>query len=134
VVVGVCLGLLLLTAALAGLASTDRGLRVGGERLPSLCLLRNTTGLPCPGCGLTRSWVDLARGDLRASLAHHRLGWLVMLYVALQAARHGAWLAAPGWRPRLDRFGGWLDRSLIVLAGALLVNWVATLAALWRSA
>lgn len=122
-----CLGLLLTTAALGGFASTERGLRVGGARLPSLCVLRNTTGLPCPGCGLTRSWVDLVRGNPGASLEHHRLGWLVMLYIVAQAVRHGAWLAAPPWRPPVERIGGWLDRGLILLAAALLVNWVVTL-------
>lgn len=124
----VCTGLLVATFALGGLASTERGLRVGGARLPTLCVLRNTTGIPCPGCGLTRSWVDLARGDLRASLGHHRLGWLVMLYVTAQAARHGAWLAAPAWRERTERLGWWLDRGLILLAAALLVAWAVTLA------
>jgi len=129
-VLSVCAGLLLATLALGGLATTEGGLHVGGARLPSLCVMRNTTGLPCPGCGLTRSWVDLARGDLRASLEHHRLGWLVMLYVAGQATRHGAWLAAPGWRPRVERLGQWLDRGLILLAAALLVAWFVTLARL----
>lgn len=123
----VCAGLLVATLVLGGLASTERGLRVGGARLPNLCVLRNTTGVPCPGCGLTRSWVELARGNVHASLGHHRLGWLVMLYAAAQAVLHGSWLAARGLRPRVERAGAWLDRGLILIAAALLVNWVVTL-------
>ena len=51
-----------------------------------------------------------------------------MLYVALQAVRHAAWLAAPARRSSVDRAGRWLDRAIIALAAALLVNWVVTLA------
>jgi hypothetical protein len=50
-----------------------------------------------------------------------------MLYVVAQGARHGAWLAVPPWRPPVERLGGWLDRGLILLAAALVVNWVVTL-------
>ena len=126
----VCVGLLLAAAGLGALSTTEHGLRVGEARLPSLCLLRNVTGLPCPGCGLTRSWVDLVRGDLGASLGHHRLGWLIMLYVAAQAIRHGLWLAVPRSRRSSDRLGGWLDRGLILIGVTLLGNWVVTLSQL----
>ena len=32
------------------------------ESLPTACAFRRVTGLPCPGCGLTRSWVLTAHG------------------------------------------------------------------------
>jgi len=97
-------------------------------RLPLMCGFRRWTGLPCPGCGLTRSWIALAEFDLRSSLRFHRLGWLVMLYVFLQATRHGAWLWLKSQRTRVDRFGFWLDRAFFFLAAALFLNWFVTLA------
>jgi len=105
---------------------------LAGHRLPEVCGFKRVTGLPCPGCGLTRSWVAAVHGDLAASFAFHRLGWLVLLYVAVQALRHGAWLAlAPlaRWRETIERAGRWLDRSLIPLGVLLLVAWVPTLVA-----
>jgi hypothetical protein len=100
-----------------------------GHHLPEVCAFKRVTGLPCPGCGLTRSWVAAVHGDLAASLAFHRLGWLVLLYVALQALRHAAWLALARRRQGIERSGRWLDRGIIPLGVVLLIAWVPTLLA-----
>jgi hypothetical protein len=44
-------------------------LRVGWD-----CPIRYWTGIPCPTCGMTRSFVALARGDWGHALTHHALG------------------------------------------------------------
>jgi hypothetical protein len=59
-----------------------------GAPLPDCCLSRAVFGVPCPLCGLGRSAVHLAHGDWRASLAAHRLGWLVALAVLFQIPYH----------------------------------------------
>jgi hypothetical protein len=46
-------------------------------RGPVLCPFRLLTGLPCPGCGLTRSWVGLAHGDFGAAFANNLVGPLL---------------------------------------------------------
>ena len=92
-------------------------------KLPPMCGFKMSTGLPCPGCGLTRSWVFLAHGDMPASVAHHRLGWLTMGYVFLQALRHGAWLGLAKSRKKINRAGRILDKSLILIGIALVINW-----------
>lgn len=51
---------------------------------PPSCLSKELLGIPCPGCGLTRSVVYLAHGQWRESLAMHRLGWLMALGALLQ--------------------------------------------------
>lgn len=89
--------------------------------LPTLCGSRALFGVECPGCGLTRSIIALAAGDLEQSLRFHRLGWLMALAIvaqipyrlfALGEMRHGivqrAW---PTW------FGNFL-------IAALLINWL----------
>ena len=54
---------------------------------PVVCPFRLLTGLPCPGCGLTRSWVYLAHGQWRDSFLANPFGIvLVALLVALVAA------------------------------------------------
>jgi hypothetical protein len=45
---------------------------------PLLCPFRLLTGLPCPGCGMARSVVALAHGDLQGSLFYHPLGFVVV--------------------------------------------------------
>ena len=56
----------------------------GIEDGPILCPFRFLTGLPCPGCGLTRSWVYLMHGDLGSALASNWFGpVLIVAVVAL---------------------------------------------------
>jgi hypothetical protein len=102
----------------------EGGLTLAGVRLPEVCALQRAAGLPCPGCGLTRSWVSALHARPAESLAHHPLGWLVLLYVAAQLGRHAAWLTLPRRRPAVERLGRPLDRGVIALGVLLLVAWV----------
>jgi hypothetical protein len=43
----------------------------------STCVFRNTFGIPCPGCGLTRSFAAISHGQLAAALRSHPLGILI---------------------------------------------------------
>ena len=63
----------------------------GGQigRLPSVCLFYHLTGLPCPGCGLTRSFVCLGHGRFWESLHWHPLGPAIFLLLALLWLRCG---------------------------------------------
>lgn len=47
------------------------------------CPIRALTGIPCPGCGLTRAYLCLFRGDLRGALYYHPLFWAVPLPLLL---------------------------------------------------
>ncbi|ORM25171.1 DUF2752 domain-containing protein [Williamsia sp. 1135] len=41
---------------------------------PTLCPMRLITGLPCPGCGLTRSWIAAAHGDFADAFSYNIFG------------------------------------------------------------
>ncbi len=66
---------------------------------PTLCPFRLATGLPCPSCGMTRSWSALGHGDLTSSLAFHPLGWaffaMALWFAASTVARLVAGHAVP---------------------------------------
>jgi hypothetical protein len=53
------------------------------ESGPVLSPFRRSTGLPDPGCGMTRSMVALAHGDLAGSLFFHPLGVAVATLLAV---------------------------------------------------
>jgi hypothetical protein len=82
---------------------------------PVVCPFRRATGLPCPACGLTRSWQAAAHLDLGDSLAYHPLGGATLL---------GAVAVALGGSERqggTPRFAG--RRDVQLLASTL---WLAT--------
>ena len=47
------------------------------------CIFRFTTGVPCPGCGMTRAYAALLRGDVAAAFAYHPLFWTVPVAACL---------------------------------------------------
>ena len=127
-VLGVCLGILAAGLVLTPPGPKSPSLRLGSIELPDVCLWRATTGIPCPGCGMTRSIVAALHGSWSASLAYHRLGWVTLLYVILQMISRLAWLGFPGAGGKLHRGRLLLDRALLPLVVVLFVNWVAVLA------
>lgn len=48
-----------------------------------MCLCKAITGLPCPGCGMTRAFLHLFQGDLTGALYFHPLFWLVPILFGL---------------------------------------------------
>lgn len=65
--------------------------------LPPTCGMQKTFGLDCPGCGLTRSFIALAHGDLTASLAFNPGGILVFGLVLFQIPYRVAQLLRIRW-------------------------------------
>ena len=96
--------------------------------LPSFCPFYNLTGLPCPGCGLTRSFVCLGHGQWQASLHWHPLGWLIFLVLVCLWLRNGIyWLRGVTLIPMSPRTMNRLSYvGLIVLLafGAARIGWL----------
>ena len=93
----------LLAAGLAGAIGIAFLAPGDGLGTPRLCPFWLLTGIPCPGCGLTRSWILATHGDWGAAFAMHAIGPIsfvaaVLALVALVVAlvlRRAAWLRRP---------------------------------------
>ena len=68
------------------------------EQQPTLCVVHRMTGIPCPGCGLTRSFVASAHGDLSGAFAFHAFGPLLFLVSTLGLLALMGWILS-GRRP-----------------------------------
>lgn len=111
-----------LAAAAAWIAARAVVLQPGPEN--TLCLFRRLTEVPCPGCGLTRAFVHLARGEWLAALADHPLAPVAALELAAGWALWGLVLAG-----RLQaRPQRWLGPWLLAHAGVLIALWLGRLA------
>ena len=53
------------------------GIRFGGE-----CEFKQEFGYGCPGCGMTRSWIYAARGNLVRSVTYNAAGTFMFLWLA----------------------------------------------------
>jgi hypothetical protein len=54
------------------------GLRFGGE-----CGMKVQFGIPCPQCGMTRSWVGIVRGDLLNAFIYNPAGFLLYFWILI---------------------------------------------------
>jgi hypothetical protein len=104
-------------AGLAGLAVLHVWVP-SGDPSGAICLSRRLLHIPCPGCGMTRAFAHLAKGEWGAALALHPLAPVVALEMVLGWI---AWGAAVFRRPF----------SLPVRIETLLVANAAALCALW---
>ncbi|MBI2213207.1 MAG: DUF2752 domain-containing protein [Acidobacteria bacterium] len=105
-------GALLAVAVVAWLAALGPG-------ETTICLFRHWTGVPCPGCGVTRSIAALVRGDVSRAFHLHPLA-------PIAAAEAGIlWV---GWGVSLFSRRRGLDESRLALV--LLANFAAFVA-LW---
>lgn len=41
------------------------------------CLIKSILGIPCPGCGLTRAWLSVLKGNIGQAFKWHPLFWTV---------------------------------------------------------
>jgi hypothetical protein len=89
--------------------------------VPPLCMSRQLFGIPCPGCGLTRSFIYLAHGNWAASWRSHHVGWLLAAAVLAQVPYRLHELYRPRPRKWLPILSRWFAVALIVL---LLGNWL----------
>lgn len=92
-------------AAIAGAAGLAGAFLLSADKIengPVICPFRLATGLPCPGCGLTRSWVYLTHGQFTDSVMANPFGvvsaaLVIALVVAVVSAR-----VRRGQPPQLD--------------------------------
>ena len=95
------------------------------EPLPELCHVRRFFGINCPGCGLTRCFLSLARGDLAAAWHFNAAGylWFAALLFQLPYRAVQAWRAGRGRQTQFPmRLATW---TVIVLVAALFLQWGA---------
>ena len=81
-----------------------------------LCYVKSLTGLPCPGCGLTRSVLHTSHGDPLAALAYNPFGPLILAMFSLSVS---SLLWPKRWKERAREWLG--ERGLAFKRGYLVV-------------
>lgn len=100
--------------------------------LPETCMSRRVLGISCPGCGLTRSFVAVAGGDLKRALSQNPMGPIVFLLVVLQVPYR--LIEYAGWgesRPLWKRVTAHLHIVTYALMIALIAAWIVRMVLWW---
>ncbi len=124
VILTACFFILLAAFVLAPPVPGGHSISFGRITLPEICIFKNLTGLPCPGCGITRSITSAVRGDISGSLAHHRLGLLTVIYILSQFLVNLGVVSISRYRGGLQKVGRILNKGIIVLGILFFVNWI----------
>jgi hypothetical protein len=122
-----CAGILLSGLVLSPPSAGSPHMSIGQIPIPDTCSFKNLTGLPCPGCGLTRSIVVAMHCDFGASLMYHRLGLLTLVYILLQFFYRVGTITFPTKTTRIFGSSTILNRGIIALAILYALNWGYTL-------
>lgn len=89
-------------------------------RQNTICPLRRVSGLPCPGCGMSRAFAHLAKGEWAAAASDHLLAYGVAAELGLAWLAWGAALA----RRRPVRLPGWTGRVALAHLAVLVAFWL----------
>ncbi len=101
------------------------GVHLPGRKnpLPVMCSSRMIFGINCPGCGMTRSFIAISRGNFSMAWELNRASFLVYAFVAIQIPWHLTQLLRI-WLGHWPIFWPALYYLPIGLAAALILNWM----------
>lgn len=113
-------------AGLSGLAILHFWVPSGGAE-SSICLFRRVSGIPCPGCGMTRAFAHLAKGEWAEAARDHPFSFLLAAEMGFFYLAWGlSLLRGIPWRaPRQEILNPLVIGHLLVLG----VYWVYRFAA-----
>ncbi len=91
--------------------------------LPTVCTMKRFTGLDCPGCGLTRCFVSMSRGEISQAFGYHPVGVAIFFVVVAQLPYRGLQLRrlARG-KPEIRAGSPW--GLPIVMLAAMFAQWL----------
>lgn len=94
--------------------------------LPEACSSRRMLGIDCPGCGMTRAFISISRGEFSRAWHLNHASFVVYLFVAVQIP----WHAIQIWKLRRNQRP--MDWSLVYMTPVAVVvvmciNWAWTL-------
>jgi len=123
IMLGISLAVLTASFLLQLPGNTRVELPIVGIQLPSICVWRNSTGVDCPGCGLTRSFICLAHRRPANAWNYNPAGWLLFAVFVGQIPYRGVqlWRLSSG---RQEWTGRMLNWTIWIMVAAIFSQWL----------
>jgi hypothetical protein len=96
-----------------GVFSADR---IGGV-IPLFCPFKVLTGIPCPGCGMTRAILSIIKGDFHGAFGYNPFSFFLLFVVVLSAVPGKQAEKLPSIAPVI------MNYFFIVVLVAVLIFW-----------
>lgn len=82
----------------------------------NLCFIKNLIGLECPGCGLTRAFLYLFKGDFRSSIEMNALAPVLVLWFLIYMVQHlCTWIRGIPLKWTSPQGSRWISKSFGIL-------------------
>ena len=94
--------------------------------MPEMCSSRRLMGIDCPGCGMTRAFISISRGDFARAWQLNHASFFVYFFVAIQIP----WHAFQIWRLKRNKRPiewGLIYMTPVAVVVVLSINWAWTL-------
>lgn len=90
----------------------------------TLCVVKNVTGYPCPGCGMGRASIELFKGNIAESLHFHwwAIPFHILVWISLIWLIRDIIIKKDTFRPFIQRPMNTVWLGLIFIL--VLINWI----------
>jgi succinate-acetate transporter protein len=89
-----------------------------GNALPLFCPFKAITGIPCPGCGMTRAILSMTKGDFHGAFAFNPFSFFLLFMVIISTIPAGQITKLPSVAPIL------MNYFLITVLITVVLYWV----------
>jgi hypothetical protein len=96
----------------------------------SVCLFYNTTGYPCPGCGMTRALHRIMEGKLFEAVLYHPVSFVLLPVLVFFVATIFVRPAAQFYEQNKRLFAKGISLGAIVLFSYGILRWIVFLGAI----
>lgn len=94
------------------------------EYLPHFCLIHELFNINCPGCGMTRAFVEVSKGNIVNALNLNSASMILTTFIVIQIPARTVSLVFSSFNKKINSFSTMLGKITLI---CILFNWIINL-------